>query len=189
MVGEGAKNRVGPPLNGLFGRAAASGDGYRYSQALLNAGTDGLFWNEATLGQFLAHPRAFVDGTKMTFPGLKDAADRADVIAYLRTFSGSATAGATAQEKPLLGASATSIEGDPAYGEYLSGECVTCHQQSGADKGIPAIVGWPKETFIHALYEYKTKVRPNPVMQTAAGRLGDEEMAALAAYFGAIAKE
>lgn len=188
-VGIDARQSVGPPLNDLFGRPAASHQGYRYSPAMRKAGADGLVWTETTLAAFLTRPRSFVAGTRMTFPGLKKARDRADLIAYLKTFSGPDTAKDGTEGKALLGASAAAIDGDPAYGEYLSGECVTCHRLSGATDGIPAIVGWPKETFIHALYEYKTKARQNPVMQTVTGRLGDEEMAALAAYFGSIRLE
>jgi cytochrome c553 len=77
--------------------------------------------------------------------------------------------------------------GDRAFGEYLSGECVTCHQMSGRSAdGIPAIVAWPDDQFIAVLKSYKEKHRDNPVMQTIAGRLSDEEIAALAAYFGSL---
>ena len=73
-----------------------------------------------------------------------------------------------------------------AFGQYLSGECVTCHQVSGAAKGIPAIIGWPEDGFVAVMQSYKTKARDNPVMQTIAARLSDEEMAALAAYFATL---
>lgn len=75
---------------------------------------------------------------------------------------------------------------DVAFGQYLSSECVTCHRVDGQDVGIPSIVGWPAEQFVAVLKSYKNKDRPNPVMQSAAGRLGDDEMAALAAYFGSL---
>lgn len=73
-----------------------------------------------------------------------------------------------------------------AFGEYLSGECVTCHQVSGADKGIPAIVGLDPASFIALLNAYKNKERDNKVMVTIAGALSEDEMAALAAYFATI---
>lgn len=72
------------------------------------------------------------------------------------------------------------------YGEYLSGSCVTCHQLSGADNGIPAIVGWDAETFVEVMLSYKTKERENKAMQTIAIPLSREEMEALAAYFATI---
>ncbi|MCP5038971.1 MAG: cytochrome C, partial [Rhodobacteraceae bacterium] len=53
----------------------------------------------------------------------------------------------------------------------------------GSDEGIPAITGWPTEDFVIAMHAYKEKVRPHPVMQMMAGRLSNEEIAALAAYF------
>ena len=76
--------------------------------------------------------------------------------------------------------------GDRALGEYLSAECVACHQLSGRFQGIPPIVAWPEEAFVAAMNAYRLKERPNPVMQTIAGRLTDEEIAALAAYFGSL---
>ena len=78
------------------------------------------------------------------------------------------------------------IAGDAAYGQYLSGECVTCHRADGADKGIPSIIGWPADQFIAVLKSYKAKDRDNVVMQTIAGKFSDEEMAALAAYYAAL---
>jgi cytochrome c len=78
------------------------------------------------------------------------------------------------------------VAADPAFGEYLSSECVTCHRSDGQDKGIPPIVGWPADQFVAVLQSYKTKDRTNPVMQTIAGRLSDDEMAALAAYYATL---
>ena len=57
---------------------------------------------------------------------------------------------------------------------------------SGRAQGIPAIVGQPEPAFIAALNEYRTKKRPNPVMQTIAAKFSQEEIAALAAYFGSL---
>ena len=78
------------------------------------------------------------------------------------------------------------LVGDPEYGEYLSGECTTCHQADGADRGIPSITGWPRDDFVVAMHAYKTRARPHPVMQMMAGRLSNEEIAALAAYFEGV---
>lgn len=76
--------------------------------------------------------------------------------------------------------------GDRALGQYLSGECVTCHQLSGKYDGIPPIIGWPEASFVQIMNEYRNKDRPNPVMQTIAGKLSQDEIAALAAYFGSL---
>jgi cytochrome c len=82
-VGEGAKNAVGPELNGIVGRKAGTAEGYNYSDA--NKGS-GITWDAATLDVYLKDPKAKVPGTKMAFPGLPNDKDRADVIAYLGTY-------------------------------------------------------------------------------------------------------
>jgi cytochrome c2 len=86
-VGEGAKNRVGPVLNGVFGRVAGTADGYKYSQAMIDAGAGGLTWDHDTLKQYLADPKSFVPGNKMTFAGVKNPAEEENLLAYLLTFS------------------------------------------------------------------------------------------------------
>lgn len=75
---------------------------------------------------------------------------------------------------------------DVALGEYLSNECVTCHQRTGNYNGIPSITGWPQETFIQALNSYRWRERKNPIMETIADNLTEDEMAALAAYFESL---
>jgi len=75
------------------------------------------------------------------------------------------------------------IEADVAYGEYLSSECSTCHNESSSEKGIPTIHGKESSVFVQALLEYRDKKRSNETMRSIAGALGDEEIAALALYF------
>ncbi len=75
------------------------------------------------------------------------------------------------------------LVGDPEYGAFLSGECSGCHQVSGANDGIPDITQWPAQDFVLAMHSYKNNARIHPVMQMLAGRLSNEEIAALAAYF------
>jgi len=89
----------------------------------------------------------------------------------------------------LGGVSPGLADGERALGEYLSAECVTCHQISGDYQGIPSIIGWPRESFIEIMNEYGDKTRSNPVMQTIASRLSVEEIAALAGYFGSLTTE
>ncbi len=86
----------------------------------------------------------------------------------------------------LLGQQSPSFAGDIAYGQYLASECVTCHQLSGKADGIPSVVGWPAEQFMAALNAYRTKDRTHEAMQAVASRLSDQDVAALAAYFGSI---
>lgn len=191
QIGEGAKHRIGPHLNGIFGRQAASHEEFRYSKALARAGAGGLEWHADTLDTFLENPRAMASGTRMSFKGLKDPKDRLNLLAYLRAFSDDpanipeADPTATATDHDL-DPEILALQGDPEYGEYLSSECTTCHQTGGGDDGIPSIVLWPEEDFVIAMHAYKTKARPNPVMQMMAGRLNAEEIAALAAYFSTL---
>ena len=77
-------NKVGPTLKGLIGRKAASVEGYKYSEAMLAKGAEGVVWDEATLTAYLPDPKAFVPKTKMAFAGLKKPEEVADVIAYLK---------------------------------------------------------------------------------------------------------
>ena len=79
------KNKIGPSLKGIVGRKAATVEGFKYSDAMLAKGAEGVIWDEATLATYLPDPKAFVPGTKMSFPGLKNPEDVANVIAYLKT--------------------------------------------------------------------------------------------------------
>ena len=88
-------------------------------------------------------------------------------------------ASAACAENLLVGA-------DIGYGEYLSGECVTCHSQTGVDKGIPSINGLDAEVFASVMHAYKTGDMEHPVMQMVAGRLDDEQIASLAVYFSKL---
>lgn len=110
-VGEGAKNKLGPHLNGLIGRHAGSVEGYRYSPAMKKAD---IVWTAETLDHYLTKPRDFVKGNRMAFPGLKKEGDRADVIAYIATFSGGAGGKeAAAKDQPATEAAPAAAEAAP----------------------------------------------------------------------------
>ncbi len=83
-VGMGAKNKLGPELNGLAGRQAGAAAGYQYSPALKNAG---FAWDQASFAAFMQNPRAKVPGTKMVFTGIKDQNEIASLWAYLSQFN------------------------------------------------------------------------------------------------------
>ena len=83
QIGEGAKNAIGPELNGIIGRKAGSVAGYSYSDANKNSG---ITWDGANLAEYLKDPKAKVPGTKMVFAGIKDDKKIQDLIAFLKQF-------------------------------------------------------------------------------------------------------
>jgi cytochrome c len=84
QVGPGAKNLVGPELNGLMGRKAGSVAGFNYSEANKNSG---LIWDQATFREYIKNPRAKIPNTKMVFPGLTDEKDINDLLAFLEQYA------------------------------------------------------------------------------------------------------
>ena len=86
-VGADAKNKVGPILNGIVGRTAASVPDFNYSDVFLELGANGTVWTPEELAAFLEKPRDYAKGTKMSFAGLRKEEERTDVIAYLATFA------------------------------------------------------------------------------------------------------
>jgi cytochrome c len=80
QIGEGAKNAVGPELNGLIGRHSGSAPGYNYSDANKNSG---ITWDEKTFREYIKNPKA---GTKMIFAGLPKDTDIDNLLAYLQQF-------------------------------------------------------------------------------------------------------
>jgi cytochrome c len=192
-IGDGAKHRVGPHLDGLFGRKAGSLDGFKYSDSMRAAGKAGLVWDVGTLDQYLERPRDFIKGNRMSFRGMADADDRLALISWLESATRQTPAADPVAEEvstsgPVTGFAdiVLQMDGDPEYGEYLAGECVTCHQATGHADGIPSIVGLPRDYFVTSLFEYLNNVRSNDVMKLRVANLGNEEIAALAAYFSSL---
>ncbi len=79
----------GPSLYRILGRPAAAVAGFEYSDAMRSKAAAGLVWDAASLDRYLEDPEAMVPGTLMSAPPLRDAQERADVIAYLAGFGGS----------------------------------------------------------------------------------------------------
>jgi cytochrome c len=77
---EEGQNKVGPHLYGVVGRPAGSVEGFNYSTA--NA-ESGIVWSKDVLFEYLENPQEYLKGTRMAFPGIKDAQERADLIEYL----------------------------------------------------------------------------------------------------------
>ncbi len=157
----GGENKVGPGLWGIIGRAAATHEGFAYSEPMKSSGKT---WTYAELNQYLSNPRAAVPGTKMSFVGLPKAEDRANLIAWLRTKADSqvplptpdeiaaevaqqAAAEAPIPAAPVAGTETAPAEAaapsdqnaitlisaaDPAQGGKVAKKCLTCHS---LDKG------------------------------------------------------
>ena len=86
-IGAGAKNKSGPELNNVIGRVMGSVEGFKYSKGFVAAHEEGRVWDEAALTAYLAKPRDFMKGTRMSFAGLKKDADLAAILAYLSAAS------------------------------------------------------------------------------------------------------
>jgi cytochrome c len=82
-IGEGAKNKVGPELNGLDGRKSGTAPDYTYSDANKNSG---ITWNEAQFKEYIRDPKAKIPGTKMAFAGIKNEKEINDLWAYLSQY-------------------------------------------------------------------------------------------------------
>lgn len=85
QIGEGAKNTVGPVLNGIIGRHSGTYEGYSYSDANKNSG---LTWDEATFKEYIKNPKAKIPGTKMAFAGINSENEINNLFAYLTQFGG-----------------------------------------------------------------------------------------------------
>ena len=81
---KGGKNTIGPNLWDVVGRKIAGSTGFKYSEALKGKGGD---WSFAALDAFLANPKSYAKGTKMSFRGVKKNEDRADLLVYLHSLS------------------------------------------------------------------------------------------------------
>jgi cytochrome c2 len=149
-VDKGGPNMIGPNLYGVLGHKIASHEGYEYSAALKAKEGD---WNFENLDHMIENPNAFAPGTKMAlFPGLPDAKQRADVIAFLRnkndnppplpeaTAEKPAAEEKPAEEKPAEGAEVLGLlaTADPKQGQTDAALCKVCHS---FEKGGPNLIG------------------------------------------------
>jgi len=82
-IGEGAKNKVGPELNGLDGRKSGTAEGYSYSDANKNSG---ITWRKDAFLEYIKDPKAKIPGTKMAFAGIKNEKEANDLWAYVSSF-------------------------------------------------------------------------------------------------------
>ncbi len=151
-IDEGATQTLGPNLRGVLGRPVASAEGYgRYSSAMASFGGT---WTVERLDRYLHQPTAEVEGTSMVFPGIADAGERADIIAWLGMISGSAStpAGKRAEAAAIAGAAHES--GDTDFGLLVASDgaaathayCTVCHSER-----IVAQQGLTREDWLETL--------------------------------------
>lgn len=94
-------------------------------------------------------------------------------------------AGMTGAGTPAVGADEAKTL---ALGRHLARECSTCHRIDGVDNGIPSIIGWPADAFTETMDYYRTGARPNQAMASVAQSLSEDEIRALALYYGSLPK-
>ena len=82
-IGEGAKNKVGPVLNGIDGRKSGTAEGYSYSDANKNSG---ITWNKDQFLDYIKDPKAKIPNTKMAFAGIKNEKEAGDLWAFLAQY-------------------------------------------------------------------------------------------------------
>ncbi|ABD24916.1 cytochrome c, class I [Novosphingobium aromaticivorans DSM 12444] len=131
---QGGANGIGPNLYGVVGEAVAAGrGGFAFSDALKAKGGK---WDFESLDAWLKNPKAYADGTKMSFAGLPKGEDRANVIVYLNSLGSNLPLPAPV-EVPAAGAApaAVAVVGDAAKGEAIFAKCKACHtiDQGGAN--------------------------------------------------------
>lgn len=179
QIGVDAEHTTGPHLQEMFGRTIASVEGFDYSDLLLQAGAQGTIWERETLHAYLSDPLSLFPGYAVEHPVVAAQQDRNDLLTFLRTH--------TLPPPPAIGEvevpeAVLAVEGDLAYGEFLSFECAGCHQGAW-DAGGTGVNGWPRDGMITILFEYRARARTNAQMQLAVARMSDEEIVSLAEFF------
>lgn len=168
----------GPHLAEVYGRPAASLEAFRYSPELSQTM---LVWEGESLHRLLSGDIAL-----QGHPVLPDDQMRRDLLTYLRLETRPVP---PAPEDVVVPEAVLALEGDTAWGEYLSGDCVSCHNAASVGSGAVPIGGWTPAKFVTVMHQYRARALPNEAMQLQAMRLSDEEIAALAAYFAELGSE
>jgi cytochrome c len=86
QIGDGAKNKTGPHLNSIFSRKIGGIEGFKYSKIFKSMRDNGRVWDEESMVEFLASPKQYAKGTKMSFAGFKKEKDILSTIEYLKSF-------------------------------------------------------------------------------------------------------
>jgi cytochrome c len=169
--GEGEPNKQGPNLYNIVGNIKAHAEGFAYSDILLQQQAEGQTWTYENLNAFLTSPRDYAPGTKMTFAGVRSPEERADILAYLQTLSGSPVAFPEPEAPAAEDAAAEPAEGDApaatpaeASPDDLISDDLTTPAEGGSEETVPtappAAVDTPTET------QSDTPVQGTPVQST-----------------------
>lgn len=136
-VNQGGANGIGPNLYAVMGEAVATGrGGFAFSDALKAKGGK---WDWAAMNEWLANPKKYAEGTKMSFAGITDPAERANLMVYLNTQGSNLPLPAVpaAAAAPAAGAAVAAVVGDAAKGEQVFKKCASCHTaNAGGANGI-----------------------------------------------------
>ncbi|ESR27264.1 c-type cytochrome [Lutibaculum baratangense] len=178
-VGENAKHKVGPHLNDLFGRTAGGLGDYKYSNAMHEAGENGLVWEDETLHDYLADPRGAVKGTKMAFAGLKKEDELRDVVAYLRTFSSedAAATGASPVSGQEPEPTPQSDAPDVAATEPAAAQAVAAAGGTATEPGVGLAYGLGRRATEDEVAAWDIDVRPDGMgLPDGSGTVGEGDM-------------
>jgi cytochrome c len=138
--GEGESNKTGPLLYGVVGRVEGSHEGFAYSDGMLAHKANGDTWTYENLNAFLTSPKTYTPGTKMSFAGVKDPQERANILAYLQTLSPSPVPFPAAEAAPAADGAAAPAEGAaaPAEGAAAPAEGAAAPAAEAAPAEAPA---------------------------------------------------
>jgi cytochrome c len=174
--GEGEPNKQGPNLYGVVGAQKAHAEGFAYSDILLQQQAEGQTWTYENLNAFLTSPRDYAPGTKMAFAGVDSPEERADILAYLQTLSGSpvpfpepeaaAPAEDAGADEAAEGDAPAAAPGETSPQDTISDELTTPAEggdQEAVPTTTPAAVDTPTES------QSETPVQGTPVQETTPG--------------------
>lgn len=140
-IDQGGANGIGPNLYGTMGKAIAGHAGFAYSSALSDKGGE---WSWENMDAWLTSPRAFANGTKMSFAGLSKPEDRANLMAFLATYGGAPAKPEPAAPAAAEGEEAVSVEGEApseaeAAGAMAADEPVASANAAGDNAGATKV--------------------------------------------------
>lgn len=143
---EGAGNKQGPELYGIVGRVEGSLAGFAYSDGMLEHQANGDIWSYENLDAFLTSPKTYTPGTKMSFGGIKDPVERANILAYLQTLSPTPVpfpAAEAAPAAPAEGAAPADGAAAPAEGAAPAEAAAPAAEAPAATTEAPAATEAP----------------------------------------------